>query len=61
MASSVSTMTEVVLQRVKTKYHWPPVQLNFWILIMLVGSSTILGVFSSFISVQQQLMVPIPW
>ncbi|EHK99650.1 hypothetical protein M7I_4527 [Glarea lozoyensis 74030] len=54
-------MTEVVVQRVKTKYHWPPVQLNFWILIMLVGASTILGVFSSFITVQQQLMVGIPW
>jgi hypothetical protein len=61
MASSVSTMTEVVLQRVRTKYHWPPIQLNFWILIMLVGSATILGINAYFITVQKQLEVGIPW
>jgi hypothetical protein len=61
MASSASTITEVVLQRVRTKYRWPPLQLNFWLLIMLVGSSTILGVFASFLTVQQQLEVGVPW
>ncbi|RDW84832.1 hypothetical protein BP6252_02422 [Coleophoma cylindrospora] len=54
-------MTEVVVQRVRTKYHWPAIQLNFWILIMLVASATILGIFASFISVQTQLHLGIPW
>ncbi len=49
------------MQRVRTKYHWPPLQLNFWILIMLVGSATILGVFADFISVQDQLRLGVPW
>jgi hypothetical protein len=61
MASSSSTITEVIMQRVRTKYHWPPLQLNFWILIMLVGSATILGVFADFISVQDQLRLGVPW
>ncbi|KAH8687305.1 hypothetical protein BGZ60DRAFT_521967 [Tricladium varicosporioides] len=62
MASSESTFTqEVLVQRVRTKYHWPPLQLNFWILIMLVGSATILGIFANFITIQQQLQVGIPW
>ncbi|CAG8961322.1 hypothetical protein HYFRA_00013783 [Hymenoscyphus fraxineus] len=56
-----STMTEVILQRVRTKYHWQPLPLNFWILIMLIGSCTILGIFSYFITVQNQLLVGIPW
>lgn len=54
-------MTEVVVQRVRTKYHWPALQLNFWLLIMIIGSATILGIFSYFITVQQQLQVGIPW
>ncbi len=61
MASTETTLSEVVIHRVKTKYHWPAIQLNFWLLIMLVGSSTILGIFASFISVQTQLEVGIPW
>ncbi|TVY81969.1 hypothetical protein LSUE1_G004362, partial [Lachnellula suecica] len=61
MASTSSTMTEVIMQRVRTKYRWPPLQLNFWLLIMLVGSSTILGVFASFLTVQSQLGVGVPW
>jgi len=63
MASgSETTMSEaVVIHRVRTKYHWPALQLNFWLLIMLIGSSTILGVFSYFVTVQQQLQVGTPW
>jgi len=61
MASSESTITEVVIQRLRTKYHWPAIQLNFWILIMLIASSTILGIFANFITVQNQLQVGIPW
>ena len=62
MASSDSTMTDaVVIHRVRTKYHWPALQLNFWLLIMLIGSATILGVFSYFVTVQQQLQAGTPW
>ncbi|TVY59347.1 hypothetical protein LCER1_G000731 [Lachnellula cervina] len=61
MVSSASTFSEVVLQRVRTKYRWPPLQLNFWLLIMLVGSCTILGVFADFLGVQGQLGVGVPW
>jgi len=61
MASTESTETELVVQRIRTKYHWPAVQLNFWLLIMIVGSATILGVNASFLTVQQQLQVGIPW
>ncbi|PSS06916.1 hypothetical protein M430DRAFT_54213 [Amorphotheca resinae ATCC 22711] len=53
-------MTEMAV-RVRTKYHWPAVQLNFWTLIMLVGSSANLGIFASFMSVQSQLQLGIPW
>lgn len=61
MASSSSTITEVIMQRVRTKYHWPPLQLNFWLLIMLIGSATILGIFAYFITVQDQLNLGNPW
>jgi hypothetical protein len=62
MASSDTTMTaSVVIRHVRTKYHWPALQLNFWLLIMIIGSSTILGIFSYFVTVQQQLQVGIPW
>jgi hypothetical protein len=61
MASTESTITEVVVHRVRTKYHWPALQLNFWLLIMLIGASTILGIYASFITVQEQLNVGIPW
>ena len=54
-------MSEVIVQRLRTKYHWPALQLNFWLLIMLVGSSLILGVFASFMTIQQQLQVGVPW
>jgi hypothetical protein len=50
-----------VVQRVRTKYHWPALQLNFWLLVMLVGSATILGIYASFLTVQEQLQVGIPW
>jgi hypothetical protein len=36
-------------------------QLNFWLLIMIVGAATILGVNASFLTEQQQLQVGIPW
>lgn len=60
MASTESTMTEIV--RIHTRrYRWPAIQLNFWLLIMLVASATILGIFANFITIQQQLELGIPW
>ncbi|KAJ9145439.1 Arginase-like protein [Pleurostoma richardsiae] len=43
------------------KYHWPAIQLNIWMLIMLVATCTIVGIFATFIQIQQQLLLPIPW
>ncbi|RCI12741.1 hypothetical protein L249_1277 [Ophiocordyceps polyrhachis-furcata BCC 54312] len=42
-------------------YNWPPWQLNFWIFVMLLASSSIVGVFSIFIQMQSQLDLPVPW
>jgi hypothetical protein len=61
MASSASSVTEVVVRHVRTKYHWPPWQLNFWMLIMLVGSATILGTNAYFLTVQDQMQLGTPW
>lgn len=62
MASTESTVTEdVLVHHVRTKYHWPALQLNFWLLIMIVGSSTILGVFAYFMTVQSALSQKVPW
>lgn len=55
----VSTSSEMVIGR--TKYQWPPIQLNLWLLVMMVGSSTVLSIFSSFIFTQRQLRIGIPW
>jgi hypothetical protein len=62
MESVSSTMsgTEVRVVRMK-RFRWPAAQLNFWLLIMAVAGSTMLGVYASFITVQNQLGVGIPW
>jgi len=54
-------MSEVIVRRIRTKYHWPAVQLNFWLFIMIVASSTILGINASFMSVQTQMQLGVPW
>lgn len=43
------------------KYHWPALQLNVWMLIMLIAASLIIGVFATFIQQQQQLKLAVPW
>lgn len=45
----------------RRKYRWPAGQLNWWIFIMLVASSTVLGIFASFSSQQSQLELGTPW
>lgn len=43
------------------RYHWPELQLNLWILIVLSASSICLGIFAWFMAVQTQLNLGIPW
>lgn len=61
--ASTATSDSVVYERVERvhKYRWPGMQLNFWLLIMLIASCTIIGVFSTFVQIQQTLLLPIPW
>jgi len=54
-------MTEVVVVERRKKYHWPEAQLNFWLIIFLAASATVLGIFSFFMQVQQQMGVGTPW
>jgi hypothetical protein len=42
-------------------YNWPPLQLNFWIFVILLASTSIIGVFATFIQVQEQLELGVPW
>ena len=56
MASS----TVRVIRRT-TRYRWPDVQLNIWLIIFLVGSCTILGVHANFMTIQGQLGLGTPW
>ena len=60
LSSSIYTRGRTVNSRVRT-YNWPPIQLNFWIFVMLLASSSILGVFSIFVQTQNQLLLPTPW
>lgn len=43
------------------KYHWPAVQLNVWMLVMVVASCVVVGVFASFLDVQATLGLAAPW
>ncbi|KAI0390571.1 hypothetical protein F5Y17DRAFT_461633 [Xylariaceae sp. FL0594] len=43
------------------RYQWPAIQLNVWLFVMLAASLLIIGVFATFINVQQQLELNIPW
>ena len=61
MVRSTGDFSEVIVQRVRTKYHWPAVQLNFWLLIMFVAASTVLGVFARLIYIQGQYDMKVPW
>jgi hypothetical protein len=60
MSSSRYGSGSRVTSRIRT-YNWPPLQLNFWIFVMLLASTTILGVFGGFIRTQYQLELGIPW
>jgi hypothetical protein len=64
MVSTTTGSGSLVYERrvVEThRYHWPGIWLNTWLLIMLACSCTIIGIFSVFISIQNQLLLPVPW
>ncbi|KAI1843427.1 hypothetical protein JX265_013309 [Neoarthrinium moseri] len=65
MASTVTTGTGSLIYERRVarihKYHWPAVQLNVWMLIMLIASCTIIGIFATFVGQQQTLGLYIPW
>lgn len=45
----------------RRRYHWPELQLNIWIIIVLAASAICLGIFSWFMVVQSELKLGIPW
>ncbi|KAH8426958.1 uncharacterized protein KD926_007207 [Aspergillus affinis] len=45
----------------RRRYHWPELQLNIWIIIVLAASAICLGIFSWFMVVQSELELGIPW
>ncbi len=54
--------TEIVrVTERRRKYHWPQAQLNFWLLVMIAGAATELGIFAYFMQVQQTTRQGIPW
>lgn len=64
MATTTTDSSDVVYERRVErlhKYHWPAIQLNLWMLFMLIASCAILGIFASFIQIQGQLRLAIPW
>ncbi|KAI1171632.1 hypothetical protein F4777DRAFT_47637 [Nemania sp. FL0916] len=61
--TGTGTDSYVVERRVARvhRYHWPAIQLNVWMIVMLAASLLIIGVFGSFIGIQQQLDLFVPW
>ncbi|KAI4206410.1 MAG: hypothetical protein LQ346_001119 [Caloplaca aetnensis] len=53
--------TEIVTVQRRRKYQWPEAQLNFWLVIMIISASVILGIFSFLTSVQNSLRLGSPW
>ncbi|KAJ2906127.1 putative arginase-like protein [Zalerion maritima] len=43
------------------RYQWPAIQLNIWILVMLVAACTILGIMATFVQIQLRLDENVPW
>jgi len=68
MVSSILTAEVVPVEAITVverprfrRYHWPPLVLKTWLLVMMAASCSIIGIFSTFINVQNQLMLPVPW
>ncbi|KAI9929031.1 hypothetical protein ASPWEDRAFT_180706 [Aspergillus wentii DTO 134E9] len=50
-----------VYRQNRRRYHWPELQFNVWILVVLSGSAICLGIFAWLMAVQSQLQLGIPW
>ncbi|KAE8401692.1 hypothetical protein BDV37DRAFT_285392 [Aspergillus pseudonomiae] len=45
----------------RRRYHWPELQLNVWILIVLSSSAICMGIFAWLMSVQSEMRLGTPW
>lgn len=45
----------------RRKYHWPDIQLNIWLIVVLAGSGACLGMYAWLMTVQTQLDLGTPW
>ncbi|CAK37688.1 hypothetical protein An02g07240 [Aspergillus niger] len=50
-----------IYHRRPRRYHWPELQLNIWILVVLSSSAICLGIFAWFMTVQNDLGLEVPW
>ncbi|KAJ5760728.1 arginase [Penicillium odoratum] len=48
-------------RHVRLNYHWPEIQLNIWLIVVLAGSATCLGIFAWFMTVQSTMELGTPW
>jgi hypothetical protein len=53
--NSRSTMIRV------TEFRWPALQLYFWLITVLATAAVLIGVFASFIVVQDKMNLGQPW
>ncbi|KAJ5584460.1 uncharacterized protein N7459_004260 [Penicillium hispanicum] len=51
----------MAVRRERLSYHWPEIQLNVWLIVVLSGSATCLGIFSWFMVIQSQMDLGTPW
>lgn len=51
----------IVRREIRFRYHWPEIQLNIWLIVVLAGSATCLGIFAWFMTVQSQMDLGVPW
>ncbi|KAJ5648219.1 hypothetical protein N7490_004591 [Penicillium lividum] len=47
-------------RHVRLNYHWPEIQLNIWLIVVLAGSATCLGIFAWFMTVQSAMELGTP-
>ncbi|BCR93548.1 uncharacterized protein AKAW2_10594A [Aspergillus luchuensis] len=50
-----------IYHRRPRRYHWPELQLNIWIIVVLSSSAICLGIFAWFMTVQNDLGLEVPW
>ena len=60
--SRVSRSTRVYTTRTTIdQYKWPTQQLLIWRFVMYGTGGTLLGIYASFLVIQQQMSLGIPW